>query len=480
MVPRLVTRKTTVLSQAALGLALALAASSSMAQTPPPDHSATSAPLFVEDLPVGTVSVRVSRPSMTDSIANVDVVGSWTTKDGQAKSATVKTGEDGRAVFAGVPAGSTFGAKATVEGENLATQQFTVPDQGGTRLLVIVGAQAEEAMTEMTGGAATGKPAQPKPLGVRSGKVEARDGLKDGTVDVTVLTEEGKPIPGIGVDLGRTQHGGGGVDFVHAVSDASGVAHFTDLKSGDGSAYAAVIERDGIRVGTPAFTLDAKRGTVGEIRMPGRTHDLSALRISSSSRMMVELREDAIGVLQNLLVENTSDKIFDPGPRGLYIPLPDGFSGAEKLAGGVELEIKEGSGAYLHAMLPPAQSPGTIASVRVGYLLATHETPTFEIVQPMPLGLEGALVLIPSEYAISVSAPGLRARPPERDDNGNELHMFELAAVPPGQALHLTVLGLPTRHQAGKWIAAVLASLIVAAGFVTARRPRKALGGKAG
>jgi hypothetical protein len=119
---------------------------------PPPDHNAaTSAPLFVEDLPVGTVSVRITHPSMTEPIAGVNVVGAWTTKDGKQKSATLKTGDDGRAIFKDIPAGSTFGAKTTVEGENLATAQFTVPDQGGTRLLVMVGAQAAEAMNEMTG-----------------------------------------------------------------------------------------------------------------------------------------------------------------------------------------------------------------------------------------------------------------------------------------------------------------------------------------
>ena len=172
------TRKPTFLSQAlglALGLALALAARPSLGQMPPPEHNAaTSAPLFVGDLPVGTVSVRVSHPSMTDPVANVNVVGSWTTKDGKSKSATVRTGEDGRAIFAGVPAGSTFAAESTVEGENLTTAQFTVPEQGGTRLLLIVGAQAAETMNEMTGEPAAGQPAQPKPLGVRSGKVEAR------------------------------------------------------------------------------------------------------------------------------------------------------------------------------------------------------------------------------------------------------------------------------------------------------------------
>src|ERR1700690_4081000 len=111
-----VTRKPVFLVQAVVGIALALAATPAFAQMPPDHNAAMSAPLFVEDLPVGTISVRITHPSMTEPIAGANVVGSWTTKDGKQKSATVKTGEDGRAIFTGVPAGSTFGAKTTVEG----------------------------------------------------------------------------------------------------------------------------------------------------------------------------------------------------------------------------------------------------------------------------------------------------------------------------------------------------------------------------
>src|ERR1017187_3645556 len=174
------TRKPTFLCQT-LGLALALAASPSLGQMPPPEHNAaTSAPLFVGDLPVGTVSVRVSHPSMTDPVANVNVVGSWTTKDGKSKSATVMTGEDGRAIFAGVPANSTFGAMATVEGENLTTAQFTVPEQGGTRLLIILGAQAALDMNEMIGEPAAGQRVQPKPLGGTPGQGATPERIKGG------------------------------------------------------------------------------------------------------------------------------------------------------------------------------------------------------------------------------------------------------------------------------------------------------------
>jgi hypothetical protein len=206
--------------------------------------------------------------------------------------------------------------------------------------------------------------------------------------------------------------------------------------------------------------------------MPGRTSELSALRVSASTRMMVELREDSIAFLQNLVVENTSDKVFDPGPRGLLVPLPDGCTSAEKMSGGAEVELKEGSGAILHGLLPPKKDPATAAQIRVGCVISTHATPEVEIVQPMPLGMEGGLVMIPATLAVGVSAPGIRPRPVERDDNGNELRMYDLDRLPAGQPLRLVVYGLPTRGQAGKWIAGILAALLVVGGVVAARRRR--------
>jgi len=130
-----VTRKSGLCCGSLLGLAFAFGPRATLAQDMPPDHGAAAgAPLYVQDLPVGTISVRITRPSMTEPIAGADVVGTWTTKSGGHGSATVKTGADGRAIFSEVPAGATFGAKAEIEGENLATAQFPVPAEGGTRL----------------------------------------------------------------------------------------------------------------------------------------------------------------------------------------------------------------------------------------------------------------------------------------------------------------------------------------------------------
>ena len=466
------TRISGILCQAVLALALATLPGAALAQDMPPDHgAAASAPLFVQDLPVGTVSVRLTRPSMTEPIAGAEVVGFWTTTDGKPGSATVKSGDDGRAIFSKVPVGATFGAKTVVDGENLATAEFPVPAEGGTRLLMLVGAQAAEALAEMTGQSPHGAPAGPKTLGVRTGKIETRDDLPAGSVEILVLSADGKPMAGLQVALARAQATGGGVQVKYADTDGSGTARFTALEVG--GHWAAAVERDGLRVGTQPFTLVAGHGSAGQIRIPLKTSDLSVLRVSANSRMMVELREESLAFLQNIVIENTSDKVFDPGPKGLLIPLPDGFTAAEKMGGGVEVEIKEGAGVVLHSLLPPTDTPAAAAQVRVGCVLATHETPEVEIVQPMPLGMQGGLVMIPATLSVGLSAPGLRARPAERDDNGNELRMYDVDGVAPGKPLRLVVYGLPTRGQTGKWVVGILAGLLVAVGFVAARKPRR-------
>jgi hypothetical protein len=451
-----------------LGLALTLVPGITLAL--PANHGrATSAPLFVQDLPVGTISVRLSRPSMTEAIVGTEVVGTWTTPEGKRASRVAPTGADGRALFAGVPVGSRFQANAEVEGESLVSAEFAVPGEGGTRLLMIVGAKDDETTDETTGDAPATEDAH-KPVGLRAGTVKAESGLPAGVLDLRVLEADGKAVAGIKVSVGHLQEAN--MEFVTADTDGSGQAHFANLRTGQATAYAAVIERDGLRLGTDIFTLDDKRGAAGEIRIPARTGDLSVLRISSDSRMMLELREDSISLLQNFIVENRSDKVFDPGPAGLLIPLPDEFAGAEKLHGGAEVEIKEGLGVLLRALLPPTTSAAAAAQVRVGYLLPTHGQRDFEIVQPMPLGIQGGSVLVPAEFRVELSAPGLRTRPPERDEAGNNLRTFDLDAVAPGHALRLTVRGLPTHDRSGRWIAGVLVGLLILAGIVATARPR--------
>ena len=89
-------------------------------------------PRPVDDLPAGSISVRLIRGSLSNNIAGhpveLRVAG---------KSQTVKTDSSGRAQFDKVPAGATVKASADVDGEHLESQEFQAPGQGGIRLMLV-------------------------------------------------------------------------------------------------------------------------------------------------------------------------------------------------------------------------------------------------------------------------------------------------------------------------------------------------------
>lgn len=109
------------------------AASIAVAQFQMPDPKQMSGiPRPVDDLPAGSISVRLIRGSLSNNITghSVDL-----TVDG--KKQIVKTDESGRAQFDRIPAGATVRASADVDGERLESQEFQAPAQGGIRLMLV-------------------------------------------------------------------------------------------------------------------------------------------------------------------------------------------------------------------------------------------------------------------------------------------------------------------------------------------------------
>jgi len=89
-------------------------------------------PRPVDDLPDGSVSVRVIRGSFANNIANQPVqlqVGS--------EILTVNTDAEGRAQFDKLTAGATARASAVVDGERIESEPFPVPARGGIRLVLL-------------------------------------------------------------------------------------------------------------------------------------------------------------------------------------------------------------------------------------------------------------------------------------------------------------------------------------------------------
>lgn len=113
-------------------LMLALAAAAS-AQMPDP-RQMSGVPLPMGDMPVGTVTVRVARGSLSNIVPNqsVHLAGPGISKD-------AATDESGRATFSGLTPGSRVKASVTVDGETVESREFDVPSSGGVRLMLVAG-----------------------------------------------------------------------------------------------------------------------------------------------------------------------------------------------------------------------------------------------------------------------------------------------------------------------------------------------------
>src|SRR4051812_40479358 len=106
-------------------------------------------PRPVDDLPNGSISVRLIRGQLSNNISGHPV-----SLEIGGKVTTLKTDEAGRAQFDNVPAGTKVKASADVDGEHLESQEFAAPAQGGVRLM-LVATDATKAAAPATSGTVT-------------------------------------------------------------------------------------------------------------------------------------------------------------------------------------------------------------------------------------------------------------------------------------------------------------------------------------
>ncbi len=167
------------------------------AQTPPAAPQtvrASGMPLQVNDLPAGTLSVRLVRGAFVEDLSG-RVVELQTT-GGSARQAT--TDSQGRATFS-VPPGTEVRAFAVIDGENLESNTFQMPPNGGVRVLLVSGGAGDGSAPPMMSGALPeGHPA-----------IDTAAGTTAGPVPAVVKPEDGGRMAVAGLLGGMTIIGGG-------------------------------------------------------------------------------------------------------------------------------------------------------------------------------------------------------------------------------------------------------------------------------
>ena len=149
----MILRAPIVIGLALCAAVLSLAAPAPAQQMPEPSLIHGKA-LPAPELPDGTITVRVVR----ESIGN-DIPGQAVTLTATGRTRTASTDAQGRAQFTNLPVGQEGRAAATVDGEALQSDPFTIPSSGGLRVILVAGiAKAAERKAAEASQAAAAPP----------------------------------------------------------------------------------------------------------------------------------------------------------------------------------------------------------------------------------------------------------------------------------------------------------------------------------
>lgn len=445
-------------------------------------------PLPDRGMPPGTVMVRVARKTPANPVTGAEITALIENPGGDMRKRTAKTDAEGRATFESVPAGQRFHAEVVVDGEKLASDTFAMPDTGGIRTMLIAGLPPDDQGEEATGG---GKQFA---LGVISGFARLDSKLPAGTVDVLALDEAGHPLANQKIEMGKIEGTGRGVQVIGQVTGSDGHARFSQLvgAAADGAggasggvAAAVVMSRDGLRMGTDGFQVPPSGpGIAVELHVLPRSADPSLISIGSGGRIILQLREDAIGFIETFPLENHGEKLFDPGPGGVEIPLPSEAFGAEGAEGEHKIEIRKGIGVAVHGPIPPRRPESSDPNqkspdeVTFGFLLPSNSA-SRSVAQKFPNGL-GEFTFVTEQLPnLTIESEQISGRQP-RELQGKKYWLMRGAPVPPGGVLRFTVHGLPATDHRGRVIAGIMALLLVGGAAVFARKGATGPSAKAG
>ena len=448
-------------------------------------------PLPDRGMAPGTVTVRVARKTPASPVADVEITALIEGPGGDMRKRTARTDAGGRAAFEGVTAGHRFHAEVVVDGEKLTSDTFPMPDAGGIRTMLIAGLPpggddgqgGEDAAGNRTFA-----------LGVISGFARLDPTIPAGSVDVLALDEAGHPLPHQKIELGKVSAVGQGVEVVELVSGDDGRVRFPHVAGGaspsgaggaSGVAAAVVMARGGLRMGTDGFQVPPTGpGIAVELHALQKSADPSLISVGAGGRVILQLRDDALGFIETLPLENHGDKLFDAGPGGVEIPLPSEAFGAEGAEGEHKIEIRKGIGVAVHGPIPPRRpeqpdpnrkSPD---EVTLGFLLPlTGSSRSFE--QRFPNGLGEFTFVTEQIPELVIESDQITGKQP-RELQGKKYWLMRGAPLPPGGVLRFTIRGLPAPDNTGRVIAAVLALLLVGAAIAFGRKGVASPAAKAG
>ena len=321
-------------------------------------------PLPDRGMPTGTVSVRVARKMPANAVAGAEVSAIIKNAGGDLRRRALKTDDSGRVLFEGMAPGDEFHAEVNVDGEQLQTETFTMPSEGGIRTMLIrrrrgrrrrAAAEPEgEAAAGEGSPAGAGKDQRASPWARPPASRRRTRRCPSGRWRSACCDESGRADrqPPRAAGHGRTSRARSTSRAARATRPAPRAS--PSLPAGKQTGYAAVIEWHGLRLEHVAVRdarerrrarrdprAGAHRRSVGDHDRRGRPHR----------------RPDGRGPAADPRVaarsRTRSDEMFDPAPGALEIPLPTGFASAQPQENERKIDVRQNHGVAVHGPIVP-------------------------------------------------------------------------------------------------------------------------------
>ena len=416
-------------------------------------------PLPAPDLPAASVRVRTVRDEISALVpdSTVELLG-------EDKPRKDKTDQTGHVIFQKLKSGVTYKLRATIEGKVVESRPFQAPQQGGYKFMLVEAAAGTkpEAGEEEEGG---GEGAMPAINPLRGQPANPDDKVPPGTVEARISGPDGKPISGQKVTLvsvAKDQK----VAQRDGQTDAKGIARFDKIPAGNDVGYLVVFKNEGVPYNSAPFKMPDKPGLAVELKAFPPTKDSSQVVLGPATHIVMLVEDERLDVMENLVIENRGEAIWDPGPSGLFFELPPGVlsiqhAGEEPPP---QFKIVETKGVAWMGPIPPGRM-----QIRFAFGLKLAREMTF--VQKMPLAMEGVKIITDRIDDLTVDGPVVQGKK-DIDDKGRKLLLVgqddKLAA---GGTVELTLHGLPLPDKRGAWAALAISLCIGLWGFVMAREP---------
>ena len=223
------------------------------------------------------------------------------------------------------------------------------------------------------------------------------------------------------------------------------LARFSGVDPANGKVYLArlTVSGSGAMAGShlsPPFQLTPDRGASTSI--------LLFPSVLLSFHGGGQLDDDRFGFQIQFSLFNPSVMPYDPGPDGLLIALPKGFTAAgveDQFAARVKVDNDRG-GLVWRGAVPPGQR-----DFIAGFALPTPDGHVaFDM--PLPLGAFDSQMVLEKLPGVTIDAPPQLNQRPEHTDDGRPVVVLDGIQMRPGDKLSLSLDGLPQHPAWNRWV----------------------------